>query len=364
MKRHVFVIVAIACSSVSTLAATQPPETGQPPTLYVPDGQLVSHPIKVCVSGQIPPNAQPSLKLLRCYGVAKREIEIPLRLLGATQSAQWKEKVAGEELPRTGAMFLFGGNDVRFDMKAMLRVRPMLSWKEGDAERTLIGDPINIGNMRNTLCWAGAIVALGCAFIITLAFRSGKKPHYLLAGDDGRMSLSKTQIACWTLAVGSVVTVYGLLQLEIPDIPTSVVVLMGASLATGGLAYYEAIRKSAAANLPVPPPKATPALPDLITITTEQGPELSLSRAQMLFWTWILIILFISKSYLDGVIWEVPWPMVALMGFSQAGYLAPKLPIATTPAAAPAMSTPPAADPATPPLAPPATPAPATSTGG
>jgi hypothetical protein len=25
------------------------------------------------------------------------------------------------------------------------------------------------------------------------------------------------------------------------------------------------------------------------------------------------------------VIWDVPWPLVALMGFSQAGYLAPKL---------------------------------------
>ena len=45
----------------------------------------------------------------------------------------------------------------------------------------------------------------------------------------------------------------------------------------------------------------------------------------MLFWTLLLLVLFVSKSILEGQIWEVPWPLAALMGFSQAGYLAPKL---------------------------------------
>ena len=52
--------------------------------------------------------------------------------------------------------------------------------------------------------------------------------------------------------------------------------------------------------------------------------ELSLSKAQMIFWTILLVILFVSKSVLDGAIWEVPWALVALMGFSQAGFLVPK----------------------------------------
>ena len=44
-------------------------------------------------------------------------------------------------------------------------------------------------------------------------------------------------------------------------------------------------------------------------------------------------MLFLSKSILEGGIWEVPWPLVALMGFSQVGYLAPKVADnATTPA--------------------------------
>ena len=52
----------------------------------------------------------------------------------------------------------------------------------------------------------------------------------------------------------------------------------------------------------------------------------------MLFWTILLLVLFVSKSILDGKIWEVPWPLVALLGFSQAGYLAPKVANPATPA--------------------------------
>ena len=44
----------------------------------------------------------------------------------------------------------------------------------------------------------------------------------------------------------------------------------------------------------------------------------------MLFWTVLIITLFVSKSAIDGVLWDVPSGMVALMGFSQAGYIGPK----------------------------------------
>ena len=65
---------------------------------------------------------------------------------------------------------------------------------------------------------------------------------------------------------------------------------------------------------------------DLVrTYRSGQPPELSLAKAQMLFWTVLLLGLFVTKSILEGAIWEVPWPLVFLMGFSQAGHLAPKL---------------------------------------
>jgi hypothetical protein len=103
---------------------------------------------------------------------------------------------------------------------------------------------------------------------------------------------------------------------------------MGASLATGGIAYFADTKKAVAAA------ETTGSISTVVTwhwgdlirlFTPGRRPELSLSKAQMLFWTVLLLVLFLSKSILEGAIWEVPWPLVALMGFSQAGYLAPKV---------------------------------------
>ena len=45
----------------------------------------------------------------------------------------------------------------------------------------------------------------------------------------------------------------------------------------------------------------------------------------MLFWTVLMLVLFVTKSALDGALWDVPWQLVTLMGFSQASYVAPKI---------------------------------------
>lgn len=44
----------------------------------------------------------------------------------------------------------------------------------------------------------------------------------------------------------------------------------------------------------------------------------------MLFWTVLLIALFVWKSALEGSLWDVPEQLVALTGISQLGYLMPK----------------------------------------
>ena len=55
------------------------------------------------------------------------------------------------------------------------------------------------------------------------------------------------------------------------------------------------------------------------------GQTLSLSRLQMLFWTGVIIVMFISKSIVAGALWDIPWTLVALMGVSQLGYVGGKL---------------------------------------
>ncbi len=163
--------------------------------------------------------------------------------------------------------------------------------------------------------------------MIVLSWRAGVSPLLLLSGVDGHLSLAQTQIASWTVVIGSVVVGYGLIRLGIPNIPPSLLALMGASLATGGIAFFQdAQKQQAAVNAGVATARRTLALGDLVRVfPSRETPELSLAKAQMLFWTVLLLVLFVSKSILDGAIWEVPWALVALMGFSQAGYLAPKL---------------------------------------
>ena len=60
--------------------------------------------------------------------------------------------------------------------------------------------------------------------------------------------------------------------------------------------------------------------------TGEDGrPKLSVTKAQMLFWTRLVILLFCVKSLPDGGRWEVPWQPVTLRGMSQATGMVPKL---------------------------------------
>ena len=94
---------------------------------------------------------------------------------------------------------------------------------------------------------------------------------------------------------------------------------MGLSLATGGISYVQT-RGAAQPERP----RRHFELWDLICASEKDGTvTLSIAKAQMLVWTVIVLCLFIIKSILEGVVWEVPWEMVTLMGLSQAGYLSP-----------------------------------------
>lgn len=302
--------------------------------LYMPDGQLKSHSVRVYVPQNIHPDQDPRLRLLRSHAVTKKLVdEAKLMIPGLiAPSQEWIESVEGAQVRRTGTLLLFDLGEIDFGPRAMLRVMPVVSWTESGTGRVAVGpSEVNVGNIVAAICWTAAIVGLALLVVIALSWRAGSNPLLLLSSADGHLSLAQTQVACWTVAVGGVVLVYGLIRLEIPNIPSSLLVLMGASLTTGGVGYFQDAQKqqaavAAAVAAGVPPIQRSLTLGDLVRVfTAGQQPELSLAKAQMLFWTLLLLVLFISKSILDGAIWDVPWPLVALMGFSQAGYLAPKL---------------------------------------
>jgi hypothetical protein len=326
----------------TTLNPVTPP--APPPTtaaealrLYMPDGQLISHGLAVYVTTTLTASQKPRLRLFRSHAIteAAEDEDLPLTPMLVVPGQQWTETYLGRQVTSTGTILMFDTGSMSLAGKAMVRVRPLLYWDGGGC--VLGPREINVGDIRYAMAWTVVLVVATLSLVLVLARAKKENPMLLLTGVDGHLALSQAQIACWTIVVGSVVLGYGLIQREIPEIPASLIVLMGASLVTGGVAYFQDVKKATAVA------EATGSGPaalewrwgDLIRIFPQDRPP-ELSLAQMLFWTVLLIALFLSKSILEGGIWEVPWPLVALMGFSQAGYLVPKVADANTPPTSPA----------------------------
>ena len=335
LRLGAYLLFAMAAFGVRALA--QPPtapspagESGATSRIYMPDGQLKSHSLRVYVNREILSGQNPGLQLLHSHAVTKAGTEEAARLEPrvVAPGQEWFETVDGQQVRRSGTLLLFDSNNMEFGYKATLRVMPVVTWTEGNITRIAVGTrEVNVANIAIVICWTAVVVGLALVAVIALSWWGAGNPLLLLAGAEGRLSLAQTQIACWTVVIGSVVLGYGLVRLEIPDIPTSLLALMGASLATGGIGFFKDGQKyKEAVSVGAIPVPTTLAFADLLRVYTPgQAPGLSLAKAQMLFWTVLLLVLFVAKSILEGVIWQVPWPLVALMGFSQVGYLAPKL---------------------------------------
>src|SRR2546422_2405069 len=172
-------------------------------------------------SRDLAPNQQPRLRLLRSHAVTKRDVDQAARLEpGIVASGQeWTESVHGQEVRRTGTLLMFDLSNLDLHYKAMVRVRPVVSWIEGGSERVVVGDhDVNLGNIVAALLWTALVVVVALSIIVAgVAWQAGKgNPLYLLTGVDGHLSLAQTQGACWTVAVGAVVLGYGMGPLEIP----------------------------------------------------------------------------------------------------------------------------------------------------
>lgn len=296
-----------------------------PAQIFMPDGQLKSHTVKMYITEDIQADQEPRLRLLRSHAVTQKTAgeDAPLEPVIVAPAQEWVQELMGQEVRRTGTLLLFDLSNLDFQYKAMVRVTPVVTWTENGTERVVVSPrEVNLGSIIPAVVWTLMVTSAALALIIFLPRRNKGKPLHFLIGRDGHLSLSKTQVACWTVVIGMVVLGYSMIQYEVPEIPASLVALMGASLATGGIGYFGDAKKTKKAGHETHSPK----LVDFLYSTDPKGDYrgLSLPKAQMIFWTLLLIAIFVWKSILDGEIWDVPWPLVALMGFSQVGYLAPK----------------------------------------
>lgn len=332
--------------------------------MFVEDGQLMSHPFIVFVTHPITEEMDPVLTFLGMHLVTKAssmEIE-PLKPVRVLPGQYRTVEIAGQPVTVPGTLLIFDLSRHRVPFfKAAVRFIPSLSWTASRAEAgrpakmdAISGeDEIYIGSMPGAVLWTSVtiFVILGLLFRWTAlkaraVTRFPARPVlFLVTGPDGYLSLWRTQLLCWTIAVGSVVFLFGLMRLRVPDIPETLVALMGMSVLTGTLSALRAssgpkANPAVVAPPPVVPPAAAgvarPAVTfnpgraswsDLISTfnkITGQA-EVSVPKAQMVFWTVIILVLFVFKSVLLGALWPVPWEMVALTGVSQAGYIGDKL---------------------------------------
>lgn len=309
--------------------------------LFMADGQLKSHPMRLFITKDIDESMMPQLLLTGSHAISKKQIAEGQRIepMLIARHQQSEQVVNDAKVSLSGTLILFDLSHYPIPFyKAVMRLTPTLIWQEAaddGSQQVAIGDrEIYLANPVPAFLWPLTVVVLLVVMITTLAKLSHQSAIRFICDSEGYLSLSRTQVALWTVAIGCMVTAYGFMRLEVPEIPASLVVLMGLSLATGGISYTqsdmekeEAAQPSGGAIVAAQPLHATSVADLVLDYKYDPQGRLSLARAQMLFWTVLTLLLFIVKSILDGDLWPVPWELVALMGLSQAGYLAPKITI-------------------------------------
>jgi hypothetical protein len=306
--------------------------------MYVDDGQLASWDFRAYVVPDLPPGVKPILCLYPGHAVTSpmkgEQSAREARLIATHQTFVGGAREDGTDASHLGTLLTFAPvSDLIEPWKPVKRVRPVITWTgaENVPVTVIASHVVNLGHAPTAWAISIGAMVLCLALIILFARLSNMPAISLLLHDDGHLSLSKAQMAWWTIVVGVVMIYFAGISVDLPDLPSSIVVLMGMSLVTTGISYQASGTKATLDQTPASANKRVWSLGDLIADTDNQDAGLSLSRAQVLLWTIILSGVFVAKSVLMGKLWSIPWELVALMGVSQAGYVIPKVTPKTNP---------------------------------
>jgi len=316
-----------------------------PASLFMPDGQMVSHPIRVQVNRAVYESLQPRLSLFLNDSLNGRGNKDLLTFTPKkTIPKQMLHDKDGHSYEGTLLLFdLSGDKHIDIDFyKTGIRVTPILIWcskevdsldecSEADKRKVASEVEVYIGDITHAIIVTILIFFLFISILGLLLKLHNKKDIAcpdsfwgsllsLLCDVRGELSLSKSQMALWTLAIGCMVFIFGLTRLEVPVIPEQLVALMGMSIGTTIISRMSASPSEQKAG------NRKPELQDLLMVQTKVDGKIvsdtSLAKVQLIFWTLLTLFLFSVKSLVEGELWEVPWELVVLMGMSQGGYLA------------------------------------------
>lgn len=341
-----YVCIIIIASPVSAECNT---DSGAGNTVYMPDGQLISSPLRLFVNVNIKVTNPEDVKV-RFHGghatqMGSAEDTVVSPALEVIPNQLWEETLNGQKRSLCGTVILAApskSNLIEW-YKPRRRVTAVVSWGPNSDSKAMTAHQVSIGNGPAAWGWT-LLLMVSLIFLIAWlstpilrwlrSLVSGRRtpiagldqellPACLLCAEDGHLSIARVQIAVWTVAIAAMVFYYGLIRLVTPNIPEQLVALMGMSVLTGGFSYLARSASSAVVMVG----NAKPALSDLLMdFSPGSPPQFSVTRAQMLLWTVVVITLFLAKSALEGELWPPPWELVALMGISQATYVAPLVP--------------------------------------
>jgi len=310
---------------------------------FFPDGQLTNQILSIFISNSvITPEQLPTLLLQTNrstnYHVDKQAFSAKLvdhHRLWAYQQTQPDGSSMQVSAPGTLLMFDIS----KFKLPSILpfiHVTPVLRWQDkarGCYELiTVAEDQVNLANTTGVVLYTLLLLGALALLLTAIAAKSGGSWHcivHVLCEKNGKLSLSKVQMALWTGVILAVVCAYSLARTATPEIPETLLLLMGASYATRALVQWRGGNKApvdeAVTTEQAPPAELVPVKPQWIHLVSDSDGALSLPRMQMLVWTILTIVMFITKSLLDGHMWNVPLELVALMGMSQLGYAIPSM---------------------------------------
>ncbi|MDQ6975129.1 MAG: hypothetical protein Q9M22_01035 [Mariprofundaceae bacterium] len=308
--------------------------------MFFPDGQLTNRLLSVFISNVIITKEQkPVLFLLnqRTTDASKKHIfdvglvDFNQRWPHTEPQTNGESKTVSEE----GTLLIFDVSS--FDIalyRPFMHVTPVIKWENKDntclQQLSLGKKKANVGSAKGIVLNTLFLLLGILIFIVAVAARSQGgwlQVVDLLCEPNGKLSLSKVQMAVWTVVIVAIVYAFSLSKLTIPEIPATLLLLMGASYATRAMVKWQGGKPSQETLDDVPATSTVKVhnSPRLSHLICDDSGKLSLPRAQMLMWTVLSVVLFIMKSLLDGHMWHVPIELVFLMGMSQLGYAIPSM---------------------------------------
>lgn len=152
--------------------------------------------------------------------------------------------------------------------------------------------------------------------LVVVIFFVSKKFHIIRSGNSLKSpySLARCQLAFWTILVSFSFLYLWIINGEMPELPSSVLMLLGISISTKACALY--IDYS---NKQVNNKKATSKgfLRDILS--DENG--VNIQRSQMFLWTLILGFIYMHSVIVDQLIIGFDTNLLALMGISSGTYV-------------------------------------------